>query len=357
MTFYMNEIPPLFPSMKSALLALLAICFFAPIETSLAERPTLPQWKKRRSGLDKIHIVDEFRIYYTLQGDDALPKTQDLNKNSIPDQIENLALQLTTARDLYTDVFKLRHPLESPRYKDEAEFIDVHVGALPLSTPFNPDKIKGNGSAGDAAINYYRPSDPEAGITALTIDISRKLDTSNLSPAHELFHLFQYGYTMFKGSWFTEGTARWTESAFRKGSGHPTELPLTKSDQEKLFALSYDAEGFWSKLAQTAYPRDRLDVPADLLRHTYIGSKERIIRDEKFLGASLLKPLLEALDAADDRVTAELKLKTFGWPEALQRSADNNPYIWSAIVEVASEHSANSKAIQSMIQSLPVKKN
>ncbi|NOX98342.1 MAG: hypothetical protein GXP30_01155, partial [Verrucomicrobia bacterium] len=334
--------------------ALVLILLLLP-HPAYAQRSSLPKWKQRRSALDQVHIIDEFRIYYTLQGDDALPETHDLNNNGIPDRIENIALQLTTARDLYTETFKLRHPLESSRYKNQAQFIDVNVGSLPLSPTFDAEKTKGNGSAGDEVVNYYRPGDPEPGSSVLTMDISKTLDHKNLTPAHELFHLFQSSYTMFKASWFAEGTARWVEFVFREGSGRPKDLPYTKPEQEKLFAMKYDAEGFWSGLAQAAYPQEAINVPSELLRRTYVGSNDPVVRDTKFRGALLIKPLLEALDKTDDQAVIDFNLKTYDWSEAQQRSPLNNPYILSAIIAVASKHASNSQAIRSMVQNLPTR--
>ena len=326
----------------------LAAIFVFPVGATRGERPPLPEWKKRRSALDRKYAVNEFRIYYTLNGDDALPDVVDLNKNSIPDRIENIALQLMTARCLYTDVLKLRHPLESPRYKDKARFIDVHVGSL----PFEPGGAKNNGSAGDGVVNYYRASDPGTGIDVLTIDISKTLPTRNVTPAHELFHLFQYGYTMFKAGWFLEGTARWSEFTLREGSGEPKGVPLTQDDLSNLFSMKYEAEGFWSTLAHASDSRGQLRIPADLLRVTYIGTNDPIIRDIQFRGALLLRQLLEALDEADDKVTASLELEPFAWKEVRQRSPDNNPYVWSAVIDVSRKYSRRSNAIRTMVRKL-----
>jgi hypothetical protein len=102
------------------------------VGTASAQRPKLAEWKKRRTGLDRKLVVDEFRIYYSLSGEDALPDVADVNRNSIPDRIDNIALQLVTARKLFVDVLKLRHPLQGPRYKDQAKFIEVHVGSIPF---------------------------------------------------------------------------------------------------------------------------------------------------------------------------------------------------------------------------------
>ena len=302
-----------------------------------AQRPPLPEWKKRRSALDKKYVVEEFRIYYTLNGEDALPDVEDSNGNSIPDRIENLSLQLTTARDIYTEVFKLRHPLQSPRYKDQAKFVDVNVGSL----PFEPGGSKKNGSAGDAVVNYFRSTDPESGIEVLTIDVLNSLPASNVTPAHELFHLFQYGYTMFKAGWFLEGTARWVEFALREGSGEPKGVPLTQADLDKLFTMKYEAVGFWSTLAQASDSRGQLRIPPELRKICYIGTDEPIVRDTQFYGALLVKQLLEALDEADDKVSADLNLEPFAWKESQQRSPNTYPYMWSAVVDVSPEiHSA-----------------
>jgi len=54
-------------------LVLLAFLTIMPV-VAIAQRPAqLLKWKQRRSALDRKHAVDEFRIYYTLSGDDALP--------------------------------------------------------------------------------------------------------------------------------------------------------------------------------------------------------------------------------------------------------------------------------------------
>ena len=161
--------------------------------TSGAERVSKwPKWQRRRVALDQCYVSYEFRIYYALDGPDALPQDQrrDTNGNGVPDRIENTALQLVAARRIYHDVMKLRHPFDSPRYKDKVKFFDVNVWDLPT-----------NGSAGDGVVNYHRPSDPPEGVQVLTIDLQRKLNARNLTPAHELFHQFQHGYTLFKNSW------------------------------------------------------------------------------------------------------------------------------------------------------------
>ena len=198
-------------------------------------------------ALDRRFVCEEFRIYYTLEGDQALPAAdrQDHDRDGVPDKIQSLALQLVTARRCYVEVLGLRHPFESPRYRGRVKFIDVNVWDLGGNK---------NGMAGDAIVNYHRPSDPPEGVEVLTIDLSTKLSPRNLSPAHELFHVFQNGYTLFKAPWYYEGTARWSEDLLRAGAGEAGPLPATRAELEDLFKLSYDASRFWQALARATDP-------------------------------------------------------------------------------------------------------
>jgi hypothetical protein len=325
-----------------------AILVSITVGTAHAQQRKLPVWKQRRSALDKSLVVDELRIHYTLNGEDALPDAVDANKNSIPDRIDNIAIQMTTARYIYNEILKLRPPLESPRYKGDAKFIDINVGKI----PFSPGEGKTNGSAGDAAVNYYRPADPEDGVRVLSIDLMNTLPAKNVSPAHELFHLYQYGYSMFKAAWFTEGTARWIQYMLDEGSGQPKGVPLTKAELDKLFTMKYEAEGFWSTLGQASDPRGQLRIPLKFRRLRYVGSNEPVIRDTKSHGSLFVKQLLEAMDAADDKTREDRNLDPLFWKEDEQRSAENNPYMWSAVIEVARKYSLRSPAVKKIVQQL-----
>ena len=307
-----------------------AILAVAPPPASRArDADTHPEWQRRRAALDRVHHADEFRIFYSFDGPDALPDRADINSNGVPDRIENIALQLVAARTIYTDAMKLRHPLQSPRYAGRAKFIDVNVGAL----PFEAGGKKQNGSAGDAVVNYRRSADPEGGVPVLTIDIARGLPPENLTPAHELFHSFQYGYTLFKNAWFLEGLARWSEHALRAGSGSPGSLPRSPKDLEALFAASYDASGFWNAVASALDPEGRLDVPAGLREARYVDRPAPVVADDVLCGVEAMRRVLEALDRADDAVSRREGLDPLDWKESRQKAPENNPCIWSAVTE------------------------
>lgn len=284
-----------------------------------------PPWQRPRVALERHLVREEFRIYYSLEGKDALPEAgrADTDGDGVPDKIQDLALQLVVARKMYADVMGLRHPFQSPRYRGRVRFFDVNVLG-----------ITNRGTAGDAIVNYHRPSDPPEGVDVLSIDIDRDLDARNLTPAHELFHEFQNGYTLFKNAWYTEGTARWAEYAFREGAGHGGHLPRAWPAVERLFGQRYEAAAFWNTLARAADAEGKLRAPERLMAARYLGDPRPIMEDERLYGTALIRALLEELDRSDDIASREAGLDPLDWPEARQRGPENNRFIWDALASV-----------------------
>lgn len=295
------------------------------VSGSHAAEITWPEWQKSRVALDRCLVREEFRIYYATGGPDAIDAAGqvDADLDGVPDKIQNIALQLIAARRMYAGVMGLRHPFQSPRYRGRVRYFDVHVRTLP-----------NRGTAGDAIVNYHRPTDPSGGVEVLSIDIDKGIDTRNLTPAHELFHEFQNGYTMFKNAWYTEGMARWSEHAFRAGVGRAKPLPRTSGEVVELFGLDYAGDGFWNALAQAADPEGALVVPRPLLDMRYIGDAKPIVEDALLHGVEVIRLVLEEFDRADDIASREAKLDLLDWPEARQRSAENNRYLWDALTAV-----------------------
>src|SRR3989338_1222158 len=153
------------------------------------------EWKAPREALDQRHVVGVFRIHYTATGSNAV-------RGGAP-AAAKLALrlgdQLERADRFYSEAMGLTPPLANPRYS-QVRAIDVHVIEL--------DGKKG--STGDEPVVYrYRRFADFA--PALTISISSRWTPGNLTPEHEVFHAYQYGYTFFKNAWFLEGMANGME--------------------------------------------------------------------------------------------------------------------------------------------------
>lgn len=306
---------------------LLLLCLAPLAGLSAAERVTTwPAWQKRRVALDHVFVCEEIRIFYTLAGPDALPVDDrvDSDGDGVPDKIQNIALQLVTARRAYVQVLGLRPPLESPRYRDRVKFIEVNVWALDGR----------NGSTGDGIVNYHRPTDPPEGVEVVTVDLAAKLSAGNLSPAHELFHVFENGYSQFKNAWYYEGMARWSEDLLRAGAGRRGSLPANAQEVDALFKQSYDASRFWVTLAQQTEVDGKVTIPPELSAVRYVGSGKPVVQDDLFFGAKWIKSLLEEFEREDHVISQEEKLDPLDWPEARQRAAQSNPRIWKAVVAV-----------------------
>lgn len=275
------------------------------------------------SGLDQIYVRDEFRIIYATAGHHALPDVRDLNRNGIPDQVEDVGTQLVVGRRLFSDVMGMMAPMKQPRYQRTSS-IDV----------FLLNMEKGNGFSYDEVMNYGLRFDGAAGRCALRIDINNTLPTRNVTPAHELFHQYQYGYSMFKTRWFLEGTARWAEYALRPGQGPQAKLPGTAPDlRGRLFSQSYGAGGVWNRLAAILHPGEQLSLPPDLEKQVYVDGTP-VIHGDLPRGAGFMKEVLVSLGRASDEVSSRNGWNKYNWAEQDQRSPIHDEEMLRAILGV-----------------------
>ncbi|RYF80323.1 MAG: hypothetical protein EOO29_14315 [Comamonadaceae bacterium] len=279
--------------------------------------------------LDRVYVRDEFRIVYALTGPHALPDATDSNGNGIPDKVEDVATQLVAGKRLFDGAMGLVAPLRQARYA-QAESIDVFLLHM----------AQGNGRAYDEVMNYRLRFDAAPGRCALRIDLLNSHPNQNPTPIHELFHLHQYGYTMFKRRWFLEGTARWSEYALRPGSGPQRALPQTPAAlQEQVFGQAYEASLAWNRLAFLLDPLGRLNLPPQLAQLRYVDGSV-VVQDDALHGVAFMKAVLESLASLDREVGAERGWRAFHWTEANQRSALHDAPMLRQIQDVVRQWAA-----------------
>lgn len=272
--------------------------------------------------LDRVFVRDEFRLFYTLKGKHALPNRADRNDNAVPDKVEDVAIQLTAASRLFSEVMGLRHPLTQTRYQ-RAVSIDVFL--------LNLDS--GNGFAYDEVVNYSRARNGERQC-ALRIDLKNSHSNQNPSPAHELFHLYQYGYSMFKTRWLLEGTARWSEHAFRPRATPAKALPSDDAALGRdLLSKTYAAGPVWDRLTALLDPAGRTGLSRRFAM-TYLDGNQ-VIKADALHGASFIKALLEELGHASIAAAQENAWDRYNWREADQRSAVHDARILRAVFSAA----------------------
>jgi len=267
---------------------------------------------ERRRALESVHRTGHFRIFYTSRGPDALPmhKMKDYNGNGTPDFVEDIAIQLKAADTIFTEAFGLRPPLQSPRYKG-VSYIDVHLLELPLH-----DESKSWGSVIASAKNYQRDIDNYNGLsgltvltTSLTMDLWHAIELDGRGrwytvPIHELFHLYQYGYTMYRNKWFMEGMADW--AAWLLSSGYePNDYtakypyPDTEQAKETLYDLSYTAGKYWAMQASSSpFALNYFSIPLDIVYPYYTYTDlSRVVKDRYFYAPAYIKQVLQALES------------------------------------------------------------
>lgn len=277
--------------------------------------------------LDKVYKSGKFRFYYTsdTKNLDYIPDQTDINKNNIPDYVENMAIQANATADAL-NLLGLTNPLDSDRFKGSVDYIDFHISAL-----------SGNGVALETPYKY--PNMPlKEGKCSLVIKIRNNIEgfpgnywtTVN----HELFHLYHYGYTQFKDSWFHEGINRQMERLLKSGAIEGNGLTLLPQDTTTLTSLyenSSQYNPFWNRLAFLSDSSDgQLNLPASLLNGSYIdGSK--VFKDEKLKGFIFNKKFLENMKISSDSLSYEKGWDKHNWTEENQTSIANRPYILKAI--------------------------
>lgn len=274
-----------------------------------------------------IHQIGKFRVRYHTEGKHAIAPA-DHNQNDIPDQAEDILTQVMAAHLLFVEALGFPDPLQTERFRS-ATVLDISIRSK--------EEIKSNGVAFDE-LQRSKDGDWIGVRVASTVHA-----TANLTPAHELFHLIQYGTSYFKNSWFAEGTARWSERALGTGALGPAQKPfvwpLSPAQAEGVFSASYDAATqFWNPLAARLDPAGVIpDSPAlQRLQAMRYADGSPVLKDLKLTGWAFIRDVIIELGKAGDTAFRELGYDR--WSEANQFSKQNNAYILTAVEQVVRRH-------------------
>lgn len=284
---------------------------------SFAGTPCI-QPKVQQPHINAMYVYKEFRILYSnlKNSPHFIPDQTDLNKNKVPDYVENIAIQASATTQALT-ALGFMHPLQSPRYKDQAKSIDITIKAIP-----------GNGLAYELPQISKAAKQLNQQQCALNIVIRHNLEnfpgTWSLI-THELFHLYQYGYTQFKNPWYLEGMTNSLERLIRKnvGNKHTQRLPQSTSELKKqVFSVPYNH--MWHRLGFLAQQnKGKLPLKNTLLQ-AYYSNGDKVFRDDVFYGWLFIRKFLENAQARSLKISQSEGLEPYNWPEARQRSVENN---------------------------------
>lgn len=303
----------------------LSVAMFSMI-SALPAAAQVPESKK---PAEHLHQSGKFRVFYETEGKNAV-ELADANQNRVPDQVEDVLTQARGAWMLLVDTLEFPDPFKTERFR-EASFLDIRFR--------HRDVLGSSGKAYDELQRSRRAYDPP-GTRTLSFNVATSVHAAtNLTPAHELFHIIQYSTTYFKNRWFTEGTARWSEKALGTGGLGPVRYrgpwPLAEKERTELFETTYDASGrFWNALAIEDDPEGAIPesaVSSELKELTYVNG-EKVLKDLRLNGWRLMREVLNGLNKADDIAFRELGYDR--WSEANQTSPKNSPFILKTVMEI-----------------------
>ena len=264
-------------------------------------------------------------VIYDETGDNAPKNNADINSNGVPDVIEDIATQLNAAREVFKDVYHFPDPIESERFKGVTS-IEIDIAAR--------ENMNANGNS-YSGVRKKSKHDPNE--RAIHIKVANTVDPrKNATPAHEYFHLIQYGTTYFRNGWYLEGMARWSEDSVSKKkypSGSDVSKTLkSKTAEEEIYKEKYKAaEMLWYPLAMDM--KDKETIPANVVnKYKYVDGSP-VFHDDIIYGPNVMRDVLKAMKSKEEEAAAQ-----FGgmekWRKNGQRDEQNNPYIMNSVRDV-----------------------
>ena len=272
----------------------------------------------------EIYRQGVFYVIYDAEGSAAVNKT-DVNLNGVPDVVEDIATQLNAARELFNGVFNFPDPLTSERFANVTSIEITFAAKSDMTAP----------AFAFASVRKNSLHDPNE--QSLKIKMSNAVNPHKSStPAHEYFHLIQFGATYFRNKWFTEGMAQWSEDAVAKMNypdGRDVALTLeSPAAADKLFRSKYAASKLlWYPLAVNM--RDKATIPAALIvKYRYVDGTP-VFRDNIIYGPNVMREVLRVMKSKEHLAAAE-----FGdaakWRQKGQRAVTNNKVMLECVREV-----------------------
>ncbi|MFA6197309.1 MAG: YqiA/YcfP family alpha/beta fold hydrolase [Sulfurimonas sp.] len=252
-------------------------------------------------------VLLPFRLFYSLNDDSKSPKNIECSINKeIPDYITDILHAFAKGYNIYLGEYHLMNPLKSGIYFEKgAKFIDIMIENIPIQKGLVAAELVNNSA-------LFGKEESMRG-SAIKILLDRNLIKNSATPIHELFHVFQYNYCSFNNMWFMEGLARWGQNITHERKDIPEKLPSNSEELEAFLLRAHDAEYFWRRLIALSGIKEQFFIRTLLEHSTCQASK----LEERFASIERYKPN--------------------SWTKEEKKSALNNKYIFSAILDTIRE--------------------
>ena len=298
----------------------------------------LPQAK----DFNKLYQKDEFRIFYSTlaSSKNRLQDHTDQNKNGVPDYVEDVATQAVASREIFKAA-GFRHPLQSPRYQN-VDNISIFI-----------QDFKGNGVAYEVPASHPNLPNPMPCSLVMHISTDLKDFPGNYwtTVTHELFHLYQYGYSQFKNTWYLESLANWAERGLRVDLSTATKklphLPKNiQSLQQEIFNEGYHR--LWRRLS-VIESQDHLIIPTHLEKMRY-SDGSLVFKDREWKNTALVLNVMQNLEQTSLKISQEKQWNAYNWKESDQRLTQWDPIIWQNIQAALKQQGYQSQEVKQLQQ-------
>lgn len=243
---------------------------------------------------------------------------------------EDIANQIRSAEIIYDEMFNVKGINYGDRY-DNVKQVFVFI------KPMN----KYNGLVLSRSVGGVF----EEGGCVLRMNINKNISNRNLTPAHELFHLYHFSITSINRPWLREGLARWAMHTFSGELYSEDVLPENMEQMKNVFKKSYAASSFWTRLVLL------LDRSSDLhINHLnefpeYVDGST-IVRGDTVVGGRFVKDLFFELSERNMELS-----KTFGveWFRNKNNNDIQDEVIFESIKKVAAKYNSGSKELEDFL--------
>ena len=171
--------------------------------------------------------------------------------------------------------------------------------------------------------------------SALHIDIASTADPhKNSTPAHEYFHLIQYGATYFRNGWYLEGMARWSQDSVDQIKKYPSDKNFSwtlknKASEAQIYGAKYKAANLlWYPMSVEL--KDKAKIPSGIMKGYKYVDGTPVFKDNVFYGPNVIKRVLMEMKTKEDEAAT-----AFGgrkqWIKDGVRDDQNNKYIMDCV--------------------------
>lgn len=282
-------------------------------------------------SIDRVLIAGSFRFFWSTQANSKhSPEdiTSTHSDGTLPDFVRTHLRQLIYAHCTFVEQMGLPDFFESGFFvQSGARFLDVVLDDIPVMKGIATAKVIQNTPA------YLKDTQYDG--LSICLRLHRALPFTSLTPAHELFHVFQYAQLPLRNMWFMEGLARHAQSWCSKAKPKTELLPSTQESLESLLHRWHDAEYFWNRISELCVPKAANRKGGGALPTPEVKQGNQT-SNPHLQGQTFIRHLFAQCALQVAHMRADMPIRnlpvTGWWPLAEARSGCNAAYILRAIV-------------------------